>query len=45
VERLRALPFATLCIKCQALSDLRRKQDDSEELDDLAEAEEGVEEV
>jgi DnaK suppressor protein len=39
-ERLRFLPFATLCIKCQELAEIRRKED-GDELDDLAEGDEG----
>ena len=37
IERLQFLPYATHCIKCQELSEIRRKDDD-EELDDLADA-------
>lgn len=35
-ERLQFLPFATLCIKCQELAEIR-KREDGDELDDLAE--------
>jgi RNA polymerase-binding protein DksA len=35
-DRLQFLPFATLCIKCQELAEIRKK-DSGEELDDLAE--------
>ena len=37
-DRLRFLPFATHCIKCQSLAEIRRK-DNEDELDDLAEGE------
>ncbi|MBI3828719.1 MAG: TraR/DksA family transcriptional regulator [Planctomycetes bacterium] len=42
-ERLRFLPFATLCIKCQELAEIRRKED-GDELDDLASGDEGGDE-
>jgi RNA polymerase-binding protein DksA len=35
-ERLQFLPFATLCIKCQELAEIR-KREEGDELDDLAE--------
>ena len=35
-ERLQFLPFATMCIKCQELAEIRKK-DEGDELDDLAE--------
>ncbi len=35
-DRLQFLPSATLCIKCQALAEIRKREDD-DELDDLAE--------
>ncbi|HLX62833.1 MAG TPA: TraR/DksA family transcriptional regulator [Planctomycetota bacterium] len=35
-DRLKFLPYVTLCIKCQALAEIR-KREESEELDDLAE--------
>jgi DnaK suppressor protein len=35
-DRLEYLPYVTMCIKCQELSEIR-KRDDSNELDDLAE--------
>jgi DnaK suppressor protein len=38
MDRLHFLPFATQCIKCQELAEIRRKNDDEEELDDLVEA-------
>jgi RNA polymerase-binding protein DksA len=38
MERIHALPFATHCIKCQELAEIRRKDDDGDELDDLADA-------
>jgi RNA polymerase-binding protein DksA len=38
MERIHALPFATHCIKCQELTEIRKKDDDEEELDDLADA-------
>ena len=34
--RLEYLPYVTLCIKCQALAEIRRRED-GDELDDLAE--------
>lgn len=42
-ERLKFLPFATLCIKCQELAEIRRKED-GDELDDLAEGDESSDE-
>ena len=39
VERLRFLPFATHCVKCQELAEIRRKEE-GDELDDLSEGEE-----
>ena len=36
VERIKFLPYVTLCIKCQELSEIRRRED-GDELDDLAE--------
>ena len=36
VDRIKFLPYVTLCIKCQELSEIRRR-DDGDELDDLAE--------
>lgn len=38
MERIHALPFATHCIKCQELTEIRPKDDGEEELDDLADA-------
>jgi DnaK suppressor protein len=38
-DRLRFLPYVTLCIKCQELAEIRRREE-SEELDDLAEGSE-----
>jgi DnaK suppressor protein len=35
-DRLKFLPYVTLCIKCQALAEIRRRED-GDELDDLAE--------
>ncbi len=35
-DRLKFLPYVTLCIKCQELSEIRRRED-GDELDDLAE--------
>jgi DnaK suppressor protein len=35
-DRLEFLPYVTMCIKCQELAEIR-KRDDSDELDDLAE--------
>jgi len=37
-ERMRFLPFATMCIRCQELTEIRRKEDEEDELGDLAEA-------
>lgn len=42
-ERLKFLPFATLCIKCQELAEIRRKEE-GDELDDLAEGDESSDE-
>lgn len=39
-ERLRFLPFATHCIKCQELAEIRRK-DSGDELEDLSDGDEG----
>lgn len=36
VERLKFLPYVTLCIKCQELAEIRRHEE-GDELDDLAE--------
>ncbi len=36
VDRIKFLPYVTLCIKCQELSEIRRRED-GDELDDLAE--------
>ena len=36
VDRLQFLPYSILCIKCQELAEIR-KRDDGDELDDLAE--------
>jgi len=36
VERIKFLPYVTLCIKCQELSEIRRREE-GDELDDLAE--------
>jgi len=41
-ERLKFLPFATMCIKCQELAEIRRKED-GDELDDLADGDAGEE--
>jgi len=38
-ERMKFLPFATMCIKCQELAEIRRKEKEDEGLDDLAEGE------
>ena len=38
-ERIKFLPFATLCIKCQELAEIRRKEDE-DELSELLETEE-----
>jgi hypothetical protein len=38
-DRLKFLPYVTLCIKCQELSEIRRRAE-SDELDDLAEGSE-----
>lgn len=38
MDRLHFLPFATQCIKCQELAEIRRKNDDEAELDDLVDA-------
>jgi DnaK suppressor protein len=35
-DRLQFLPFATMCIKCQELAEIR-KREEGDELDDLAE--------
>jgi len=35
-ERLQFLPYVNMCIKCQALAEIR-KRDSGDELDDLAE--------
>jgi RNA polymerase-binding protein DksA len=37
-ERMRFLPFATMCIRCQELTEIRRKEDEEDELGDLADA-------
>jgi DnaK suppressor protein len=42
VDRLQFLPFATLCIKCQALAEIRKREKE-DELDDLSEATEDSE--
>ena len=36
VDRLKFLPYVTLCIKCQELAEIRRREE-GDELDDLAE--------
>lgn len=41
-DRLHFLPYVTMCIKCQALAEIR-KRDDGDELDDLAEGIEDTE--
>lgn len=38
MDRLHFLPFATQCIKCQELAEIRRTNDDEAELDDLVDA-------
>lgn len=40
-ERLHFLPYVTLCIKCQGLSEIRKREEgDDDELEDLAETSE-----
>ena len=41
-ERLHFLPFATLCIRCQQLAEIRRKDEDLDELGEFVEATEEV---
>jgi len=35
IERLQVLPFATQCVKCQELADIRKRSRGGDELDDL----------
>jgi len=35
IERLQVLPFATQCVKCQELADIRKRARGGDELDDL----------
>jgi len=39
-DRLHFLPYVTLCIKCQELAEIRKREDE-DELDDLAEGSDG----
>jgi DnaK suppressor protein len=38
VDRLRFLPYVTHCIRCQGLTEVRKRDEEGEELDDLAES-------